>query len=247
MSRTLLPAVMLAALASPSLAGPARLTAFGPDLARGELVNLTAGSARSDPPAPGRPTVVVVHGLNPLHPLLHLVMAERYAEALGARHGGAVNVLGWDWNAATIRGLRAETNARHAVAQGRRLAGALLASGVDPAGLHLVGQSTGSVVVVAAARALADAGRPPSRLTLLDPAGAEHGILFGELAAATAARHVDHAWMPGLSGAGRPAPTPAGPLHETRLRPTTRALGLIFPGRADHFNAVRWHIGRVAP
>jgi hypothetical protein len=227
-----------------ALAGPARLTAVGRDPARGELVNLTIGFARGDAPAPARPTVVVVHGLNPFHPVLHFTIAERYAEAIHARHGGAVNVLGWDWNAATMHGLRAGTNARHAVEQGRRLASALLASGADPAGLHLVGQSTGCVVATAAARALTAGGRPPSRLTLIDPAGAEHGILFGELAAATAAAHVDHAWMPGPSGAGHAgAPAPA---HETRLRPSSGVLGFALPGRADHFNAVRWHIGQMS-
>lgn len=236
--------VMLGA-AIPAHAGPARLAAPGPDPARGELVNLTAGFDRGSAPAPGRPTVVVVHGLNPFHPLLHLTLAESYAGAINARYQGGVNILGWNWNADTIQGLGVKSNGRGAIRQGQRLAGALLASGVDPAGLQLVGHSTGCVVVSAASRALTNTGRPPGRLTLIDPAGAEHRILFEELDAATSAAHVDHLWMPGMTGVGKSAA--ASPtLHETRLQPKSGLLGLVFPSRADHFNAVRWHIGRMS-
>lgn len=241
---TMTVAIVCARPTTTVFAGPARLTAVGWHHARGELVNLTAGADRSSPPAPGRPTVVVAHGLNPFHPLLHFTVAERYAEAINARYRGGVNILGWDWNAATMQGLSAETNARAAIGQGQRLAGALWASGVDPADMHLVGQSTGCVVATAAARALTNAGRPPGRLTLIDPAVAEHGILFQELAAATAAAHVEHAWMPGPTGAGRSA-APAV-VHETRLQPKSGVLGFVLPRRADHFRAVRWHIGQMS-
>jgi hypothetical protein len=238
-------AVGLALVATSVQAGPLRLAAPGPDRARGVLVNLTVGFERGNPPAPGRPTVVVAHGLNPFHPLLHLTLAERYAEAINARYRGGVNIVGWDWNADTLQGLSAEANARGAIGQGQRLAGALLASGVEPAGLQLVGHSTGCVVVTSASRALTNVGRPPGRLTLIDPAGVEHRVLFEQLGAATSATQVEHAWMPGPSGVGKPAAASVG-LHETRLQPKSGLLGFVFPGRADHFNAVRWHIGEMS-
>jgi hypothetical protein len=229
------------------LAGPGpsdRLMAWGRDPSRGVLVNLTVGSGPADPVDPRRPTVVVVHGLNPFSTVLRFEMAERYAEEIGRAWGPSVTVLAWDWNAAATPRLRPGAGIREALDQGAALAGALLGTGLDPARMHLIGQSSGSVIVAAAARGLAGAtGRPVDRLTLLDPVGAQHEVIFGQLAAATAALRVEHIWATGPSGFGRASGYPG--VIERSLDGPGGAFGLLRPMHTDHFYAVRWHIGRL--
>lgn len=238
---------LLTALALPSGTGPdTRLFAWGRDPARGVLLNLTTGAGPSDPIDPARPTVVVAHGLNPMAPLVRCRIAECYAEAIGERFGPSVNVLGWDWNAATIRSARPRINDEHAVEQGRALGAALLRLGIEPTGLHLIGQSSGSVVVAAAARVLVRAtGRAVARITLLDPVGAQHGLIFGRLGVASCAASVEHYWAPGPSGFGRRAPYPG--VHDQAVPAPGGLLGLVRPSRADHLNTVRWHLRRAGP
>jgi hypothetical protein len=107
-----------------------RLWAPGPDYARGCLVNCTVGIPPGTPPDPTLPAVVVVHGINPFNTLMHLEIAERYGEAVGARWGTSMTVLGWDWNGDTVRGFRPSRNEALAEAQGRALADALLRAGL---------------------------------------------------------------------------------------------------------------------
>ena len=127
------------------------------------------------PPDPALPAVVVVHGINPFNAFMHFRIAERYGEAVGARWGASITVLGWDWNGNTLNGLRPSRNEALAESQGRALADALLRAGVAPERLHLVGHSSGGLAAAAAARSLADrTGRPIDRLTLLDPAERQH-------------------------------------------------------------------------
>lgn len=217
------------------------LLAGGGDLARGVLVNRTPGERPGGPVDPERPTIVFVHGFNPLPMVVHFEMAERLGEALGRRPGGCgFNVLDWDWNAATCAGLRVSSNIEAAVAQGPRLADALLRSGVEPGRLHLVGHSAGSLVATSAARSLAARGRPAAQLTLLEPAAFYHPALFERLAAGSAATRVENYWAAGPSGYGRDAVYPG--VFNACVRGETPWLGLVVPTRSGHIDIVRWYV-----
>ena len=160
-----------------------RLAAIGPSPARGLLVNRTVGSRPFDPVDPGRPAVIVVHGLNPFHPVIHFTMGARYGETLGRRYGNSVQVFEWDWNAVTTTGLLSglSANERFCEEQGRLLAAPLIASQIDPSLVSFVGQSSGVIVSVSASRAIAGRyGRPVARLTMLDPYHAQHDLIFSE-------------------------------------------------------------------
>ncbi len=102
------------------------LVQLGGDPARGILINLTPGFRPFDPPDPARPTVVFIHGINPLPHTVHFTMAERLAEALARRVGATFNVLGWDWNAASFVSLHPKVNDENAVEQGHALGATLL-------------------------------------------------------------------------------------------------------------------------
>lgn len=232
--------------ASRSLADEVKLFTWSRGNNRGVLENLTVGSGPDSPIDPSLPTVVVTHGLNPLAPWFRCEVANRYAEAIGDRHGRAVNVLGWDWNNATVPSLLPSVNNAEAVRQGTSLGQALLRLGINPDRTHLIGQSSGAIVVASAARFLANAtGRPVGRLTLLDPIGNQHPLIFDRLGAVEAARIVENLWASSPSGVGREVQHP-GVINQA-VPPSTGLLGLVRPFRSDHFNAVRWHLQRVAP
>jgi len=237
----------LAAVAATGRAGEIRLTAVGPSPARGLLVNRTIGRRPFDPVDPSVPAVVVVHGLNPFHPLVHFTMGRSYGEALGARYGAAVQVLEWDWNAATTTDvlLGCSANERFCEEQGRMLAAALIAARIDPALLTFIGQSSGVVVSASAAQSLyAYHGRPIRRLTMLDPYHAQHELIFNRLSVTSCASAVDHYWVPGPSGFGRSADYSG--VTSTRLASPRRYRGLIRPLHSDHMHAVRWHVGTIS-
>jgi pimeloyl-ACP methyl ester carboxylesterase len=217
---------------------------FGGDLARGVLVNLSAGAMPGDPPAPGRPTVVFIHGFNPAPRVVRFTMAEQLAEALVRRAGPAINVLGWNWNGATFVSLDPRANGDSAVAQGRSLAAALRGAGVVPWRLHLIGHSSGSIVAASAARELAAAaGRPVLQLTLLDPAAFYHSLLFERLAAGTTAQRVENYWSPDPGAYGRAVPHPNVWNH--RVSGPRPYLGVVRPRRSSHLYIVSWYIATV--
>jgi hypothetical protein len=237
---------ILAAALGTARAGDARLGAWGPSPARGLLVNRTVGSRPFDPVDPGRPAVIVVHGLNPFHPLVHFTMGSRYGEAMGRRYGNSVQVFEWDWNAVTttnlVFGLAA--NERFCEGQGGLLAGALIGSGIDPGRLSFVGQSSGVIVSVVAARAIsARYGRPVGRLTMLDPYHGQHDLIFSRLGATSCALVVEHYWEPGPSGFGGAVDRPG--VRSARLASPRRYRGLARPMHSDHLHAVRWHLGSI--
>jgi pimeloyl-ACP methyl ester carboxylesterase len=224
----------------------ATLIGLGGDPARGVLVNRSVGSGPYDPPDPGRPTVVFIHGVNPLPRTVHFTMTERLAEAIAARFGpDAFNVLDWNWNAATLVSLRHAENSEAAVSQGIQLAESLRRAGIGPSRLHLIGHSAGSMVAASAARAITESqGEPPAQLTFLDPAGFYHEILFDRLAAGSAAGRVENCWAAGPSGYGR-AIRRAG-VVDVRVSGRTPLLGLVAPTRSGHLDIVRWYVGTAA-
>lgn len=220
---------------------------FGGDPSQGVLLNLTRGVRPFDPPDPGRPTLVFIHGCNAAPKLVHFTMGERLAEAVGRRDGPhpQFNVLHWNWNAATYVGLKMSANEAKAVEQGRILATALLRSGAPLARTHLIGHSSGSIVAASAARTLLSGyGQPVAQLTLLDPAASYHGLVFDVLAAGTSARFVENYWAPGPSGYGREAPR-AG-VWNTRVNGPTPYFGALSPVHSNHFHVVEWYLTTVA-
>jgi len=195
---------------------------FGGDPARGVLLNLTPGARPGDPARAGRPTVVFIHGFNPLPRTVHFTMSEQVAGALARRVGPAFNVLGWDWNAATFVSLDPRVNGRSAVAQGRALAAALRGAGVSPARVHLIGHSSGSIVAASAARTIAvESGRRVAQLTLLEPAAGYHPLVFERLAVAASAERVENYWSPDPGAFGRPVASPG--VENIRFRKPVRA------------------------
>src|SRR4051794_16448206 len=146
--------VVVAAVAAVAGHGERRrpLVVGGGDPARGVLVNHTPGVPPFAPPDPSRPTIVFVHGFNPMPRTVHFAMAECLADALAKRpNAPAFNLLAWDWNAATFEGLSVRRNVDASVQQGHRLASALMAAGLPPSRIHLIGHSAGSLVATSAA------------------------------------------------------------------------------------------------
>lgn len=216
----------------------------GGDPARGLLVNHSLGRRPFDPPNPALPTIVFVHGINPTPRLVHFTMAERVAESLARRGAPPCNVLGWDWNAATVESLRASPNTEAAVRQGPMLAGTLWAAGVDPARTHLIGHSSGGLVATSAARVFARGlGRPVAHLTLLEPAAFYHSILFERLEAGSLAPVVENYWSPGPSAYGREVRSPG--VWNVRIDGPASYVGVVNPLRSDHLYVVRWYLETI--
>src|SRR3954447_19628383 len=149
----------------------ADIVEMGGDPAPGVLVNATPGARPFDPPDPVRPTLVIVHGINFVPWASHLPMAQRLGEAIARRGGPPLNVLGWDWNSDTLVSFSPRANDEHAVRHGHRLCRTLIDRGLAPGRLHLIGQSSGAIVVASAARELREiTGQCVAQVTLLDPA-----------------------------------------------------------------------------
>lgn len=217
---------------------------FGGDLAQGVLVNLTCGARPGDPAVGGRPTVVFVHGFNPLPHAIHFTMAEQVAEALGRRLGPGCNAFGWDWNAATCVSLHPRANSESAVAQGRALAAALCRAGAAPAGIHLIGHSSGCIVAASAARAVAvETGQLVAQLTLLEPAASYHPLVFNLLAAGASARRVENYWSPDPGAFGREAASPG--VEDIRIDGPRPHLGVVNPRHSSHLYVVKWYITTI--
>lgn len=217
---------------------------FGGDPARGVLVNLSAGARPCDPAVVGRPTVVFVHGFNPLPRAVHFTMAEQVAGALARRCGAAFNVFGWDWNAATCVSLDPRANANGAAAQGRALAAALCRAGASPERLHLIGHSSGCIVATATARTFAlEYGRLVAQLTLLEPAEGYHAFVYERLAAGSSARRVENYWSPGPSGYGREVASPG--VQNIRIDGPHPYLGMVSPRSSSHLYVVQWYLTTI--
>jgi pimeloyl-ACP methyl ester carboxylesterase len=238
--------VLCAAIASLAGVGdrPALLR-LGSDLATGVLANHTPGARRFDPPDPSRPTVVFIHGLNPMPRTVHFEMARHLGLALGRRVGPPFNVLGWEWNGVSCRSLRASVNDEAAIEQGVALAAALREAGVSPAGTHLIGHSSGCIVAASAGRAIAaGTGERVAQLTLLDPATFHHSLVFERLAAGSAAQRVENYWTAPPSGFGREVNYPG--VCNMRVPGPTPWIGLVLPLHSDHLNLVHWYLETAA-
>jgi pimeloyl-ACP methyl ester carboxylesterase len=216
----------------------------GGELSRGILVNRTPGFRPFDLPDPSRPTVVFIHGFNPLPRVVHFTMTERLAESLGHRGGVAFNVLGWNWNAATFESLNTRVNTEAAIQQGQNLAWSLWQSGLDPARIHLIGHSAGGIVATSAAEFfLNHLGRPAAHLTLLDPAAYYHSYVFDHLEAGRLCPIVENYWSPGPSAYGKEVARPG--VRNFRVNGPANVAGVFCPLRSDHLQIVRWYFETV--
>lgn len=239
------PALIVAVVAVAGWEDRPPLVVKGGDPSTGILVNVTPGARPSDGADPARPTVVFVHGLNPLPRTVHFHMAEEFAASLARRGGPPLNVFGWNWNAATFTSLRSKENSAAAVEQGRILAATLRGSGVDLSQTQLIGHSAGGIVAASAARSLAfEHGTPIAQLTLLDPAAYYHSVIFQELAAGATAPIVENYWASGLSGYGRPVAS-AG-VRSIQVDGPMPALGLVWLTRSNHLFVVHWYLDSAA-
>jgi pimeloyl-ACP methyl ester carboxylesterase len=238
-------AVVFTAAATVAAGGrEAPLLRGGGDPARGLLVNHTSGLRPFDPPDPARPTVVFIHGFNPLPRVVHFEMSQRVAESFDRRGGPAFNVLAWDWNSSTFESLHPGVNSEAAIHQGHALALALWRAGIDPARTHLIGHSAGGIVATSAARSLARGmGRPAAQLTLLDPAAYYHSIVFERLEAGSLCPSVENYWSPGPSAYGKEVHSPG--VRNYRVAPTASIAGVFRPLRSDHLSIVRWYLGTI--
>ena len=237
--------VLIAAAATITADGPqAVLVRRGGDPACGLLVNHSPGRRPFDLPDSNLPTVVFIHGINPLPRVVHFTMAERVAESLARRGGPPCNVLAWDWNAATVESIRSSPNCEAAVRQGPPLAWALLAAGLDPSRTHLIGHSSGGLVATSAARVLArQFGRPVAHLTLLEPASYYHPIIFGRLEAASLSPVVENYWSPGPSAYGQHVALLG--VRNYRVDGPASYAGVLCPLRSDHLFIVRWYLETI--
>lgn len=234
--------VLLAAVAA--LAGNANrppLVRFGGDPARGVLVNVRPDVRPDEPPDPARPTVVFVHGTNPVPGFVHFTMARRLAESLAKGPGAGFNVLQWDWNAATSDSWSARVNHANAVRQGVAMADALQAAGLSAPMIHMIGHSAGGMVAASSALTLAArGGRSIAQLTLLDPADCYHDVIIGLLSRGCLAHRVENFWCPGPSGFGKPMNHAS--VFNVRVPCPTPYIGVIDPRRSGHLFLVQWYI-----
>jgi len=154
-------------------------------------------------------------------------------------------VLAWDWNAATLVSLNSRVNTENTVHQGHLLAAALRGAGLDPARVHLIGHSSGTIVATSAARAvLVSTGRPIAHLTLLEPAASYHSVVFDQLGAGSSAVVVENYWLSGPSAYGRAVPH-AG-VRNFRVPNKSPYFGVICPTCSDHLYIIRWYLGTIA-
>lgn len=240
-------AIAVLFMAAASLAADRRdpiLLVSGGTPARGLLVNYTLGLRPFDPPDPEIPTVVFIHGINPFPGIVHFTMARRLAESMARRPGPKFNVLGWDWDAASVVSLCAASNTEAAVGQGSKLARSLWATGIDPGRIHLIGHSSGAMVATSAANVLArHFGRPAAHLTLLEPAGSYHDVIFERLEAGRLAPVVENYWAPGPSAYGREIF--ASGVSNHRIDGPASFGGVIRPLRSDHLYVFRWYLETI--
>ena len=191
----------------------------------------------------GGPVVVITHGFNPFPRVARFSFMRTYADCIHARCGPQVRVLGWDWNAETLAGLRSQVNQQNCRRQGECLGRALLREGIDPGRTHLIGHSMGSIVVSSAARCLANHKCPVQRVTLLDPVRCYHPMIFECLHVTSAAQAVDHYWTPCPTGFG--ADSGRGDVADYLVRRHNTIGGRVNLLRSNHVYILPWYLDTI--
>ena len=204
----------------------------------GVLLNYSCGAHPCDPIDPSKPTIVLTHGWNPLPKQIHSSFGCSGAKALKCRCGDSYNLLSWDWNAVRVSPFNEEPF-RIGRCQGKMLACALRARGVNPRCTQIVGHSLGSLVATQAAVCLSDLG-PMAQLTLLDPPTSLHEELFCRLGAQRHACVVENYWAPGISGYGGVANF-CGVCNYEIERGNAPVRGILDLSVSNHVNAMLWY------
>ena len=167
---------------------------------QGVLLNYSCGAHPCDAIDPTKPTIVMVHGWNPLPNRIRTTFGCSGANAIKCRCGDSYNLLSWDWNGVRVSPFRNEP-IRIGKCQGRMMAAALRRRGIDPCRTQIIAHSLGTVAATQAAVCLSDLG-PVRQLTMLDPPEMFHDEIFCCLGATRHACVVENYWSTGLSGFG---------------------------------------------
>ncbi|HEX6961414.1 MAG TPA: hypothetical protein VF175_06070 [Lacipirellula sp.] len=207
----------------------------------GVLLNYSCGAAVCDPIDPAKPTIVITHGWNPLPNRIRTTFGSAAAAAIKSRCGDSYNLLSWDWNGVRISPFNDEP-LRVGREQGRMLAAALRARGLDPSQTQIIGHSLGTIVATQAAVCLQDLG-PTAQLTLLDAPETYHETIFYDLAPTCHAAVVENYWSPGLSGYGARVPLAGVQNHE--IRGETPVVGVVDLSMSNHVYVMRWYYNTI--
>ena len=203
----------------------------------GVLLNYSCNAHVCDPIDPAKPTIVITHGWNPLPNGIHTTFGSAAAQAIKCRCGDSYNLLSWDWNGVRISPFNDEP-LRVGKQQGRMMAAALRARGVEPGRTQIIGHSLGTIVAAQAAVCLQDLG-PMAQLTLLDTPETYHEQVFIKLAPTCHAGVVENYWSPGPSGYGEHAAI-AG-VQNYIVRGTTPIVGIVDLSLSNHVYVMRWY------
>lgn len=203
----------------------------------GVLLNYSCNAHPCDAIDPSKPTIVITHGWNPLPNRIHTTFGSASAATLKARCGDSYNLLSWDWNGVRVSAFNDEP-LRIGKQQGRMMAAALRARGVDPGRTHMIGHSLGTIAVSQAAACLSDLGQT-AQLTLLDPPSNYHDDIFCKIGAIYYGQVVENYWSPGCSGYGDHAGYPG--VQNYIVRGTTPVVGTVDLSQSNHVYVMRWY------
>jgi hypothetical protein len=203
----------------------------------GVLLNYSCGAHPCDPIDPTKPTIVITHGWNPLPKKIRTTFGSAGAHALKCRCGDSYNILSWDWNAVKVSPFNDEP-IRIGRQQGRMMAAALRARGVNPRSTQIIAHSLGTVAAAQAAVCLGDQG-PMAQLTLLDPPSAMHEEIFEKLCATRYACVVENYWSPGVSGYGDHANYRG--VRNYTVEGDNPIIGMVDLSLSNHVGVMRWY------
>jgi len=205
---------------------------------KGVLLNYSCGAHPCDAIDPSKPTIVITHGWNPLPKRIRTTFGYAGAKALKCRCGDSYNLLSWDWNAVKVP-VFGDGPIHTGRCQGRMLASALRARGVNPRRTQIIAHSLGTVVAAQAAVCLQDQGLM-AQLTFLDPPDNYHEELFCRLGATRHASVVENYWAPGISGFGAVANYRGVRNYEIE-RSHAPMRGMVDLSASNHVNAMLWY------
>ncbi len=203
----------------------------------GVLLNYSCGAHPCDGIDPTKPTIVITHGWNPLPKKIRTTLGIAGANALKCRCGDSYNILSWDWNAVRVSPFNDEP-IRIGRCQGRMMAAALRARGVNPRSTQIIAHSLGTVAAAQAAVCLSDQG-PFAQLTLLDPPSSMHEEIFCKLAVTRHACVVENYWSPGISGYGDHANYRG--VRNYTVEGENPIRGIVDLSVSNHVYVMRWY------
>ncbi len=203
----------------------------------GVLLNYSCGAHPCDPIDPTKPTIVITHGWNPLPNKIHTTFGSAGARAIRCRCGDSYNILSWDWNAVRVSPFNDEP-IRVGRRQGRLLACALRARGVNPRCTQIIAHSLGTLAAAQTACSMSDMG-PFAQLTLLDPPKGMHDEIFCKLAVTRHAQVVENYWSPGISGYGEKVCCRG--VRNYIVEGDHPILGIVDLSVSNHVGVMRWY------